>query len=309
MAGERVVSALGSALAEYLAVRRAVGYRLTEDGRQLGRFVAHLDANGIDTVTAAVAVEWAAGTPRGGHGAHRLTMIRGFARYLQALDPAHEIPPTGLLPARTTRPVPHLYIEADITTLMAAARALDPPLWGATVETIIGLLWATGMRVGEVLRLNGADLDADRGVLTVWLSKFNKSRLVPITASTITALGHYRSQLPPPSTDAAMFVTPDGRRVAYRKFNLTFAGLLDTSGITAAAGRRPRAHDLRHSFAVRTLLGWYRSGVDVQAMLPRLSTYLGHVEPASTYWYLSAAPELMALAAERLDHHASGEGR
>lgn len=295
------MTALGSALADYLAVRRAVGYRLAEDGRQLGCFVAHLDAHGIDTLTVTVALEWAAATPRGGHGARRLMVVRGFARYLQALDPAHEVPPTGLLPVSTTRSVPHLYSEADITVLMSAARALNPPLWGATVETIIGLLWATGMRVGEVLRLNTADVDADAGVLTVWLSKFGKSRLVPITPSTITALGDYRCQLPPRPTTPAMFVSVDGQRATYRRFNQAFADLLDTTGITAGAGRRPRAHDLRHSFAVRTLLGWYRSGADVQALLPRLSTYLGHVEPASTYWYLSAAPELMALAAERLE--------
>jgi integrase/recombinase XerD len=304
VAKERVVTALASALADYLAVRRAVGYRLEADGRQLAAFVAHLDAGGIDTVTVTTAVEWAAATPQGGNGFRRLTTIRGFARYLQALDPAHEVPPPGLLPARTTRPVPHLYSEADIAVLMAAARVLQPTSWAATLETIIGLLWTTGMRIGEVLRLNTADLDPDTGVLTVWLSKFGKSRLVPLTPSTISALSAYRERVPTtfPVTVPAMFVTPRAQRVAYPRFNLAFANLLDTTGITAAAGRRPRAHDLRHSFAVRTLLGWYRDGADVQAMLPRLSTYLGHVEPSSTYWYLSAAPELTALAAERLEH-------
>ncbi len=298
------MTALGVALADYLAVRRAVGYRLEEAGRLLARFVAHLDANGIDTVTVAVAIEWAAATARGGMGYRRLTVIRGFARYLQALDPAHEVPPTGLLPVRRTRPVPHLYSEADIASLMGAARALRPPLWAATVEAIIGLLWTTGMRVGEALRLNTADVDPDSGVLTVWLSKFGRSRLVPLAPSTITALGRYRAQLPATATRTtpAMFIGSDGQRATYRKFNLTFARLLDTTRITTADGRRPRAHDLRHSFAVRTLLGWYRDGADVQALLPRLSTYLGHVEPASTYWYLSAAPELMALAAQRLEH-------
>ncbi len=295
------MTALGVALADYLAVRRAVGYRLEEAGRLLARFVAHLDADGIDTVTVAVAARWAATTPRGGNGARRLTVIRGFARYLQALDPTHEVPPTGLLPVRRTRPVPHLYSDADIAALTEAARALRPPLWAATVETIIGTLWVTGMRVGEVLRLNTADLDPDTGVLTVWLSKFGKSRLVPLAPSTIAALGRYRAQLPATVTTPAMFVTPDGQRVCYPKFHRVFVKLLDRTKISTADGRRPRAHDLRHSFAVRTLLGWYRDGADAQALLPRLSTYLGHVEPASTYWYLSAAPELMALAAQRLE--------
>jgi integrase/recombinase XerD len=295
------MSPLAAALADYLAVRRAVGYQLTEDGRQLARFVAHLDANRIDTVTVAVALEWAAATPRGGMGYRRLQVIRGFTRYLQALDPAHEVPPTGLLPVRTARPVPHLYSESDITTLMHAARALPMPLWGPTMETIIGLLWATGLRVGEALRLNVDDLDADSGVLTVWLSKFNKSRLVPVAPSTVAALDRYRHQLPAGLATPALFNGPDGERATYPRFNRSFVRLADATGITARAGRRPRAHDLRHSFAVRTLVGWYRDGADVAALLPRLSTYLGHVEPASTYWYLSAAPELMTLAATRLE--------
>jgi integrase len=302
------MTALGSALTDYLAVRRALGYTLDETGRQLAVFVGHLDTKGIDTLTVAVAVEWATATPRGGNGARRLAMVRGFARYLQALDPTHEVPPTGLLAARTARPVPHLYSEADIALLMGAARALNPSGWGVTVEAIIGLLWATGMRIGEVLRLNTADVDAENSALTVWLSKFGKSRLVPVAPSTITALSDYRGQLPTSAT-AAMFVAPNGKRVAYPRFNLAFVNLLDSTGITEASGRRPRAHDLRHSFAVRTLLGWYRTGADVHAMLPRLSTYLGHVEPASTYWYLSAAPELMALAAQRLDRHTNEVAR
>lgn len=299
------MTALAAALEDYVAVRRAVGYKLVDTERQLMAFVAHLDANDVSIVTVASAVEWAADTPCGGRGARRLTMIRGFARYLQALDPAHEIPPAGLLPVSTTRPVPHLYSDEDIAVMMNAARALDPPSWGATVETIIGLLWTTGMRIGEVLRLNTTDMDPDTGVLTVWLSKFNKSRLVPLAPSTADALNRYRAQLPA-TTDLAMFVTPAGRRVGYARFNMAFVGLLDAAALVTADGQRPRTHDLRHSFAVRTLLGWYRDGADVQALLPRLSTYLGHVEPASTYWYLSAAPELMALAAERLDHHRSG---
>ncbi len=303
------MTALASALVDYLAVRRAVGYKLTADAKVLAGFVAHLDSNAIDTVTVAAAVEWATSTPRGGSGVARLTTIRGFARYLQTLDPAHQVPPTRLLPRRTARPVPHLYSDTDIAALMNAARALKPSQ-AATFETIIGMLWVTGMRIGEVLRLNTSDLDPDTGVLTVWLSKFGKSRHVPLAASTITALTTYREGLvPTAAASSAMFVSVNGQRVTYPKFNLAFVELLDTAGITTADGRRPRAHDLRHSFAVRTMLGWYRTDADVHALLPRLSTYLGHVEPSSTYWYLSAAPELMALAAQRLDRHHSEDRR
>ncbi|MEO7398943.1 MAG: tyrosine-type recombinase/integrase, partial [Ilumatobacteraceae bacterium] len=251
--------------------------------------------------TVSGAVVWAGTAPAASTAADRLAAIHGFARYLQALDPHHEVPPRDLLRAATTRPIPHLYSDTDITTVMAAARTLQPGVWAATMETIVGLLWAAGMRIGEVLRLNVDDLDRDSGVLTVWLSKFGKSRLVPLSPSTCAALDRYRHTIDAAVATNAMFVTADGTRAGYRKFNIDFAHLLDSTGITTAAGKRPRAHDLRHSFAVRTLLGWYRDGADVQALLPRLSTYLGHVEPASTYWYLSAAPELMALAAERLE--------
>lgn len=303
------MTVLASALVDYLAVRRAVGYKLVTDQHELSAFVAHLDANGADTVTVVAAVEWAAATPRGGSGAHRLTMIRGFARYLQALDPAHEVPPPGLLRVRGGRRVPHLYSDADVEALMDAAGSLQPAAWAATVNTIIGLLWVTGMRVGEVLRLNTIDLDVDTAVLTVWLSKFNKSRLVPITACTVAALVDYRAKMPATAADPAMFVTPAGQRVGYQRFHRAFVKLLDHTGTVTNTGVRPRIHDIRHSFAVRTLLGWYRDGVDVNAMMPRLSTYLGHVEPANTYWYLSAAPELMALAAQRLDHLTAGADR
>ena len=304
------MSVIASDLADYLALRRALGYKLVDDGRQLAQFVAYLDASDTATVTVATALDWATGTTSAGNGARRLSVVRGFARYLQAVDPAHEVPPVGLLPNRTTRPVPHLYSDVETTALMNAARALEPPVWAATVETVIGLLWVTGMRVGEVLRLNVADIDTDTGVATVWLSKFNKSRHVPLTASTLTALAAYarlrRDLLPAVDATTAVFVSMGGQRLSYPVFLKAFVSLLDTTGLSTGPGRRPRIHDFRHSFAVRTILGWYRDGSDVQALLPRLSTYLGHVAPSSTYWYLSAAPELMAVAAERLDRHREG---
>ena len=230
-----------------------------------------------------------------------MSAIRGFTRYLQALDPAHEVLPRGVVPGRVTRAVPHLYSEDDITALMAAARSLEPAPWATTVETVIGLLWATGMRVGEVFRLNVDDFAPDDHVLTVWLSKFGKSRLVPLSASTSAALDRYRRTVAHRAT-GVLFAAPDPRRRAQTRFNRDFTRLLDSTGSPPRRAPSTR-YDLRHSFAVRTLLGWYRDGADVQALLPRLSTYLGHVEPRSTYWYLSAAPELMALAAERLERH------
>lgn len=297
------MSALASAMADYLGVRRALGYKLVEAGRVLPRFVAHLDAQGVATVTVDSALAWATETGRGAGVARRLQAIRGFALYLQALDPAHEVPPAGLVPDRSRRAVPHLYSDADIVALMAAARDLGPSLRAATTEAVIGVLAVTGMRIGEVLALNVADVDWDTGVVTVWLAKFNKSRHVPLAPTTLAALVEYRRMsrlLAPDATMPALFVGPRGRRLSYHGFATAFADAVGATGLCAPSGRA-RIHGFRHSFAVSTLLGWYRDGADVHALLPRLSTYLGHVSPASTYWYLSAAPELLALAAERLD--------
>lgn len=302
------MSALGSALADYLGVRRALGYKLAEAGRVLPRFVAHLDAQGVATVTVNSALAWATETRRGAGVARRLEAIRGFALYLQALDPAHEVPPVGLGPDRSRqRSVPHLYSDAEIVALMAAARDLGPPLRAATTEAVIGILAVTGMRIGEVLALNGADIDWATGVVTVWLAKFNKSRHVPLAPTTLAALVDYRQirwRLVPDAVTPALFVGPRGRRLSYHGFATAFADTLETTGLCAPGqcpSGRARIHGFRHSFAVSTLLGWYREGADVQALLPRLSTYLGHVSPASTYWYLSAAPELLTLAAERVE--------
>lgn len=295
---------LATAAADYLAVRRAVGYKLDGFDKTLREFVAHIEGCDPPLVTVARCVEWVMTQGRDGQGlgaARRLVAIRGFARYLQALDPAHEVPPTRLIPERRYRPTPRLYSEDEIVALMTAARDLTPPDWAATVEVLIGVLWVTGMRVGEVLALNTNDIDYTLGEATVWLSKFGRSRLVPLASSTLDILADYRATRL--STPGPLFVTSKGRRVDYNRFKTAFNELADTTGLTAIIGHHPRTHDVRHSFAVRTLLGWYQTGADVHALLPRLSTYLGHVEPASTYWYLSAAPELMALAAARVDRN------
>jgi integrase len=188
--------------------------------------------------------------------------------------------------------------------LIAAARALPHPLRAATFATLIGLLAATGMRGGEAMRLNRHDIDWDRGALTIWDSKFGKSRLLQLHASTIDALSEYRLQrerLCPSPPNASFLVSTTGNRLTHATVQPTFRQLLHRAGIGPRTGARPHLHALRHTFAVRTLLGWYRDGEDVQARLPALSSYLGHTDPDATYWYLSAAPELLRLAAARLE--------
>ena len=230
--------------------------------------------------------------------------MRVFARYFEALDPATEVPAPDLLPQRSRRRVPRLLSDEEVATLMAGCRRIRSVQRAATIETVVGLLFSTGIRVAEALHLGLADVDLDEGTLVVARSKGQKSRLVPITESTSAALTHYRDRRPKGS-GTAFFVTERGGPVAYPALRAAFA---DAISFTAQSwDPAPKLGDFRHGFAVRTLLRWYREGADVQAMLPRLSTYLGHGEPASTYWYLSAAPELMALVAERLDRHELGQ--
>jgi len=234
--------------------------------------------------------------------ARRLAMVRGFARHLKAIDPATEVPPLGVLPHRCRRAAPYLYSDVDVAALMDAARALRSPLRAATYETVIGLLAVTGMRSGEALRLERDHLDWDEGVLTVWNSKFQKSRALPLHPTTMKALRSYaqlRDELCPHPNAPSFFITTTGTRLG-RSFNKVFAGLVRSAGLDYS-GRRPRPHDLRHRFAVRTRIEWYRAGVDVDAHMPLLSTYLGHSNPENTFWYLSAVPELLLLASQRLE--------
>ena len=306
------MSTLAEHAQNYLTVRRALGFKLVGEGVLLAEFVACAEHAGQHTITTEFALAWAR-RPVGGsrnYLSRRLRAVRSFARYLHALDPACEIPPLELLPASKYRPAPYLYSDEEILALMTAAGALHPPLRAATFRTIIGLLACTGLRIGEALRLDRDDVDTSHGLLTVRDSKFGKSREVLLHPSTVTALqkyGEIRDRLCPHPKERSFFITTRGTRIAHPTIYLPFRTLLEQAGVThPMPGRHVRVHDLRHSFAVRTLLGWYRDGGDVQARMPLLSTYMGHVDPAATFWYLSAAPELLALAAERLEHTEGG---
>ena len=301
------MSGLSEAAAGYLATRRALGFRLEGTGQLLEQFAAFAEAAGQDTVTTELALRWAtlpAFTSRAWH-AQRLDAVRGFARWLHATDPRTQVPPAGLLPGRTRRAVPYLYSETDIAALMAAAGRLNPPWKAITMQTLIGLLFAAGVRLGEALSLERGDLDPAAGLLTIRQAKFRKPRQLPLHPSAVTALAGYaarRDRLRPRPATTAFFVSTTGARLARTTAQETFRLLLREAGIyQRAGGLRPRIHDARHTFAVTTLLSWYRDGGDVQARLPLLSTWLGHADPRHTYWYLSAAPELLALAAQRLE--------
>jgi integrase/recombinase XerD len=307
------MTALSEHVENYLRLRRSLGFKLVSEGVMLAEFVACAERAGQSTVTTEFAIAWARRPVNGTHNylSRRLRAVRSFARYLHALDPACEVPSLELLPAKKYRPAPYLYRDEEIVALMAAASTLRPPLRAATFRTVIGLLACTGMRIGEALHLERNDVDLAGGLLTVRDSKFGKSREVllhPTTVAALTEYGAIRDRLCPHPAHQTFFITTRGTTIAHPTIHHPFRALLDQAGIThPVPGRHVRAHDLRHSFALKTLLGWYRDGGDVQARMPLLSTYLGHVDPAATFWYLSAAPELLALAADRLEHATGGE--
>jgi integrase/recombinase XerD len=307
------MSALADRLSAYLTLRRSLGFKLERQGQVLASFVAWMDEAGESTITVDLALAWATqpvGADPSWWGA-RLGTVRIFAAHVQSSDPATEVPPADLLSAASRRAEPFGYTDADIAGLLAAARSIRSPLRAATYETLIGLLTATGMRVGEALRLDRCDVDLSDGAVRVLSSKFGKSRQIPLHPTVTAALSDYtrvRSRLGPCPVGPSFFVSMTGTRLIYNNVQFTFQGLARVAGIEARSPRcRPRIHDLRHRFAVRTLLGWHRAGIEVEPMLPVLSTYMGHVAPSSTYWYLQATPELLAGVVDRLE--TSGEVR
>ena len=297
---------------DYLTIRRAVGFKLARTELPLNDFIDYVQDHDIDVVTNAMSFAWASlpANPWSSWHAHRLSVVRVFARYLHVIDPAHEIPPTKVFPTAKHRATPFIYADTEIAAMMAAARGFANPLRAASLAAIIGLLAVSGLRIGEALRLDRSHVDLDNGVLQVLDSKFGKDRLVPIHPTTGIALGAYlsvRDRLSALPANPAMFVSAAETRMLYCNFHQAWLKVVKQAGLQARSAKcRPRPHDLRHTFAVNTLEGWYRNGDNVTAKLPTLSTFLGHVHPGNTYRYLTGSPELLAIVVERLDAKDSG---
>jgi len=305
------MSALRQALADHFAVRRALGYKLARSEKLLAQFLTFMEGRSETHITTETALTWAT-LPNGGRdwAFARLSVIRRFAMHMRGIDPKTEIPPTHLLSRQPHRATPYLYSPADIAALAAATDTLLKPHRAATLRTLIVLLSVTGMRVGEAIGLDRGDFDVVNGVLTVRNTKFGKSREVPIHPTTVTALRNYlhRADRPRGLSDVQpLFISEVGTRLQYNGVQQTFRRVVHCAGLkTRSASCRARLHDLRHGFAVNTILDGYRAGGDPKGRIALLSTYLGHVDPGSTYWYLSAAPELMSLTGERLERHLGG---
>jgi site-specific recombinase XerD len=305
------VKPLEQALHEYLRIRRSCGYQLQDLEGLLGHFVVFLQAEGASYITRELALRWATQPAKAQpfRWTQRLGMVRRFAIWLSATDPRTEIPAADLLPHRYRRKPPHIYSDEEIESLLRQAQQLRAPkgLRAHTYTTLFGLLVVTGMRLGEALGLDRLDVDLDLGILHIRQGKCGKSRYVPVHPSTVEALKGYaeaRDRLLPAPPTPAFFLSEHGRRITKRAAEYTFALLSQQIGLRVPAkrrsGRGPRLHDLRHRFAVRTLVHWYRAGLDVERELPKLTTYLGHVHVNNTYWYVEAVPELLQLATDRL---------
>ena len=308
------MSELHAALEEYLSVRRALGVKLRLPGRLLERFVDFAEREGAAVITTDLALRWATqpADVQPAQWANRLGMVRRFAQYRSAADPRTEVPPPDLLPFRTQRPIPYLYSDEEVSRLLEAARQL-PAVTGLrphTYATLFGLYAVTGMRTNEPLHLDREDVDLTQGVLTVRGTKFGKSRYLPIHPSTQEVLQAYaerRDALCPHPLAPSFFLAECGSRLTEWSVRWTFVKLSRQIGLRGPQDSRgPRLLDFRHRFAVKTLIQWYRDGHDVEHHLPELATYLGHTHVADTYWYLTAVPELLHLAALRVEQAKGG---
>jgi integrase/recombinase XerD len=306
------MNALSKELDRYLSIRRSLGYTLSTDERILRKFTAFAESENAEHVSSALFLRWKEvfGKANNQTWAHRLSAVRVFAQWLHSLDSKHEIPPQSLIPSRARRLHPHIYSEDDIRRIVEAAAELPSAngIRALTCSTLFGLIAVTGLRVSEALSLHADDVDLEAGVITIRKGKFGKARLVPVSDCTRTRLADYAKErdrlLSAPSQ--AFFVSDSGKRLTDCGARYNFAAVCQSIGLRPAQkynrhGRGPRIHDLRHTFAVRTLLNWYRDRAEPGREMIKLTTYLGHANPANTYWYIEAIPELLELASKRVE--------
>ena len=295
-------------LRQYVAARRTLGTQLREPAKTLSGFIRFLSRNKSKFITIPLALEWSQQSKnvQPATWARKLSMVRQFARWLSVIEPRHQVPPPRLLNVRHRRNKPHIYSDQEIARLMAEAAALKSPqgMKGLTLGTLIGLLAATGLRPGEAGALENQDVDFEAGVLVIRESKFGKSRLVPVDKSVVRALGKYareRNRTFPLPCCSAFFVSDHGTPLNLGAVRRWFCKVSRSCGLRKGPegkryGRGPRLQDMRHTFATKRLMEWYRTGSNVPLQMPKLTTYLGHSSVACTYWYIEAVPELLELA-------------
>jgi integrase len=302
-------STMRSKVEAYLAERRQAGFGLKIEGEQLARFARFTDGSGYrGAITIAVASRWALASKHGRRltAARRIEVLRGFARYCQSFEAGTEIPPLRLFGPGHRRLTPHLFTDAEIRSLLRAALRLTPVggLRAATCATVFGLIATTGLRISEAAGLTRSDVDLALGRLQIREGKFHKSRWVPLHPSAVQALRHYarqRDRHPLAGVSDAFFVFDYGRVASVRSLHHAFKVLRKALRWRARGGHRhPRIHDLRHTFISKRIERWYRDNSDIERNILALSTYVGHAHVTDTYWYVTATPKLMAIAARRL---------
>jgi integrase/recombinase XerD len=307
-------------LDRYLTLRRSLGYDLREDEGVLRRFLDFAASEGDSHISTDLFLRWQGsfGKARRQTWGGRYTMVRLFAEWLHGHDQRHEIPPKGLVPRRAKRPRPYIYSDMEIASIVREASLLTSiyGMRGLTYSTFFGLIATTGLRISEAVGLDIEDVDMTDGCLSVRLGKFGKDRLLPLDPSVVERLRAYTSHRNRLLRNApvAFFVNCSGERIGVDGAQYNFAQIGQRIGLRERQraygyGHGPRIHDLRHTFAVRTMIGWYRTGKDPAREMIKLSTWLGHADPKHTYWYLEAVPELLALASRRAETSLEGEVR
>lgn len=313
------MSTLAEDLQRYLTIRRSLGYHMGSAERTLRPFVAFANRQGVDHITTRLFLQWkdAFGAAGRETWAGRLGMVRIFAQWLNGIDPRNEVPPRGLIPARYRRARPYIYSDQEIEQILAEAGKLHSVkgLRGLTCSTLFGLIAVTGLRVSEAIALDNDDVDLVQGVLTIRRGKCGKTRLVPVAGSTLARLTAYANERDRVlgTSPQAFFVSERGTRPRADGIRYNFSIVSQRIGLRPKQRLRyhgvgPRIHDLRHTFAARTLINWYRAGLEPGREMIKLCTYLGHVSPEHTYWYIEAVPELLELAAERAAGFLDQEG-
>ena len=297
------------AVDEYINIRRGLGYKLKYYSKALNDFVCFLEREGSNHITTKLALSWSI-IPKNvqpNWWARRLSMVRNFAIYMNTIDPKTEIPPFDLLPFRKQRPTPHIFTNGEILQILDTAKNLPPEtgLRRWTYYYFFGLLSVTGLRLSEAINLDCEDVDLCKDIIFIRNTKFIKSRLVPIHSSTSNKLKEYtqrRDSFLKKRSNNSFFVTENGKSLKVQTVLWTFRKISKQANLKTTPGSTgPRTHSFRHTFTVDTLMNWYRSGMDVEQCMARLSTFLGHTCVTNTYWYLSAVPELLALTTALLE--------
>ena len=298
----------------YIKLRRQLGYKLKTSEKILIKFASFSEEHGVSHIKNEIAVMFAKKNPNASSATWNrvLGIIRQFAFFLSAIDKKTEIPPLNLIVGTYHRSKPYIYTKEQINNLLKGCLKLGTRaiILKHTYYTLFGLIAVTGMRISEAISLKQRNVDFSDGIIFIKNTKFKKSRIIPLDKTTLSELEkyiYYKSKYNQNSNSLNLFISSSGTELKYHNVKKAFIRASIYAGLRKTIkGKGPRIHDIRHTFAVHTLTEWYKNGIDIEVNLPLLSTYLGHVNPANTYWYLSQSPDLLNQALIRLEKDMEG---